>query len=77
MGSRILQAIGRARMRLKFANLKLKTLNDTSFRFNKKKVSDTSFGRLTFDFIVLVDRIGNFKRMNVELQTFKFSKVKS
>jgi len=64
-------------MRLKFANLKLKTLNDTSFRFNKKKVSDTSFGRLTFDFIVLVDRIGNFKRMNVELQTFKFSKVKS
>ena len=77
MGSRILQAIGRARMRLKFANLKLKTLNDTSFRFNKKKMSDTSFGRLTFDLIVLVDRIDNFKRMNVELQTFKFSKVKS
>jgi hypothetical protein len=64
-------------MRLKFANLKLKTLNDTSFRFNKKKVSDTSFGRLTSDLIVLVDRISNFKRMNVELQTFKFSKVKS
>jgi hypothetical protein len=54
-------------MQLKFANPKLKTLNDASFRFNKEKVSDTSFGRLASILIVLVDRVGNFKRMNVEL----------
>jgi hypothetical protein len=38
-----LKAIGRTRIELTFANLKLRTLNDVSFELNEEKVSDTMF----------------------------------
>jgi hypothetical protein len=36
-----------------------------------------SFDRLTFVLTILADRVGNFKQMNMELQTFKLPKVGS
>lgn len=38
----------RIRTPLKFANPKLKTINDTSFRVNKENMSDMSFRKPAF-----------------------------
>ena len=38
-----LKTIERTRIELTFANLKLRTLNDVSFKLNEEKVSDTLF----------------------------------
>ena len=72
-----LKEIGRIRIQSKFFNPKLKNLNDASFRLHEENVRDMSFDRLTSVLTVLADRVGNFKRMNVELQTFKLRKVGS
>ena len=61
----------------KFINPKLKTLNDASFKLNEEYMSDTSFSKLIFILKVLVDRVGNFKKINMELQTSKLCKVVS
>jgi hypothetical protein len=61
----------------KFVNLKLKTLNNASFGLNEENVSDTLFVRPTSILIVLVDRVDNFKRINMKLQTSKLHKVGS
>ena len=63
-----LKEIEKTWTRLKFINPKLKTLNNASFKLNKEYVSDTSFSKLTSILIVLTDRVGIFKRMNVQLQ---------
>jgi len=68
---------GRTRTLLKFVNPKLKTINDASFRVNKENMSDMSFRKLAFFLTFLVDRVGNFKQINIELQTFKLHKVGS
>jgi len=63
-----LKEIEKTWTRLKFINPKLKTLNNASFKLNKEYVSDTSFSKLTSILIVLTDRVGIFKKMNVQLQ---------
>jgi hypothetical protein len=71
-----LKAIWRIVAQLKFINLKSKTLNKASFRFNEKKrwVTCCSIDVASV-LTALADRVGNFKYMNVELQTFKLSKI--
>jgi len=63
----ITNIIKRIWSQLKIVNPKLKILKDASFNLNKENVSDTSFARLTFVLIILVDRVDNFKWMNAEL----------
>jgi len=72
-----IKKIGRTWTQSKFVNLKLKTLNNASFGLNEENVSDTLFVRPTSILIVLVDRVDNFKRINMKLQTSKLHKVGS
>jgi hypothetical protein len=72
-----LKKIERTRTQSKFFNPKLKNLNGASFKLHEENVRYISFDRLTSVLTILVDRVGNFKRMNVELQTFKLRKVGS
>jgi hypothetical protein len=48
-----------------------------SFRLNEDNVSDMFFDRLVSILIVLVDRVDNFKQMNVKLYTSKLHTVES
>jgi hypothetical protein len=62
-----LKTFERIETQLKFVNPKLKTLSNMLFRLNDKKMSDTLFGQLGFILTFLVDRVGNFKKINVKL----------
>jgi hypothetical protein len=59
-----LKAIRRTRIQLKFDNLKLRTLNDVSFRLNEEKMNDTSFVSLHICF-------DGFSSSSWQLQTNK------
>lgn len=72
-----LKEIERIWTQFKFINPKLKTLNDALFKLNEEYVSYTSFSKLISILKVLIDRVGNFKRMNVKLQISKLCKVLS
>ena len=72
-----LKEIERIWTQFKFINPKLKTLNDALFKLNEEYVSYTSFSKLISILKVLIDRVGNFKRMNVKLQISKLCKVVS
>jgi hypothetical protein len=50
-----LKEIGRTWTQSKFVNLKLKTLNNASFRLNEENISDTLFIRPAFVLTVLAD----------------------
>jgi hypothetical protein len=48
-----------------------------SFRLNEKKANACHSSACIFVLTVSANRVGNFKHMNVELQTSKLSKVGS